>query len=81
VTFQWSDEILLTVICGVFRLPGDLSVLPVTDSGCLETYRVQQAVFCDTEGKVQAHDDIIVGVALLAGREQVVSVGLDSKTQ
>ena len=55
-------------------------MLAGADSGCLEVYRLQQKVLSDTEVRVQAHDDVIVGVALLAGgNETVVSVGLDSK--
>ena len=51
-----------------------------TDSGCLEVYQLKQKTVCDNEKRVQAHDDVIVGVALLAGgSEKVVSVGLDSK--
>ena len=68
---------MCNVLC---RMPGDMSVVAGADNGCLELYQLQQKVLCNTEDRVQAHDDIIVGVALLAGGgEKVVSVGLDSK--
>lgn len=51
------------------------------DSGCLEIYRLKQKTVYDAETRVQAHDDVIVGVAPLAGgNDKVVSVGLDSKS-
>ena len=49
------------------------------DNGCLEIFRVQGPVLCETEGRVQAHDDMVLGVALLAGGEKVVTVGQDRK--
>ena len=49
------------------------------DSGCVEVYRIQHTVLCETEVKVQAHDDMVLGVALLAGGERIVSVGQDTK--
>ena len=50
------------------------------DNGCVEAYRVQSKVLCETEVRVQAHDDMVLGVALLAaGGERVVSVGQDTK--
>ena len=51
------------------------------DSGCLDIYRLKQKTVYDAETRVQAHDDVIVGVAPLAGgSDKVVSVGLDSKS-
>ena len=42
---------------------------------------MKQKTVDDAETHVQAHDDVIVGVALLAGgNETIVSVGLDSKS-
>ena len=68
----------LCVIC-VCRLPEEQRVMAGCDNGCLEIFRVQGPVLCETEGRVQAHDDMVLGVALLAGGEKVVSVGQDKK--
>jgi WD40 repeat protein len=61
-------------------LSGEGCLVAGTDSGCLKVYRLKQKTVDDAETKVQAHNDVIVGVALLAGgNETIVSVGLDSK--
>ena len=49
------------------------------DNGCVEVYRTQGPVLCATEVTVQVHDDMVLGVALLAGEERAVTVGQDSK--
>ena len=61
------------------RLPGEQSVLAGCDNGCVEVYRTQGPVLCATEVTVQVHDDMVLGVALLAGEERAVTVGQDSK--
>lgn len=52
------------------------------DNGCVETYRVssQNNVLCETESQIQAHDDMVLGVALLACGEKTVTVGQDRKS-
>jgi WD40 repeat protein len=60
-------------------LPGEQGVLAACDSGCVEMYRVHGPVLCETESRVQAHDDMVLGVALLAGGEKAVTVGQDRK--
>ena len=62
------------------RLPGEQSVLAGCDNGCVEVYGVQRTVLCETESCVQAHDDMVLGVALLAGGEKAVTVGQDRKS-
>lgn len=61
-------------------LPGGMTICGGLDSGCLEVFQLQQKMVCSCDGRVvQAHDDVIVGVALLAGgSETVVSVSLDT---
>ena len=52
------------------------------DNGCVEIYRVsaQNTVLCETDSQIQAHDDMVLGVALLAGGEKTVTVGQDRKS-
>lgn len=76
---MYTQYIIDVTLCVMNRLPGNQAVLAGCDSGCLEVYRVQRIVLCETETKIQAHDDIILGVASLADGENVISVGQDSK--
>ena len=55
-------------------------MLAACDSGYVEMYRVHGPVLCETESRVQAHDDMVLGVALLAGGEKAVTVGQDRKS-
>lgn len=77
MSIRWILRILL-----FHRLPGEQWVVAGCDNGRVEMYRVsaQKTVLCETERPIQAHDDMVLGVALLAGGEKTVTVGQDRKS-
>ena len=66
-------------MCFPLRLPGSQSVVSAGDGGCVEVYRVQGPVVAELQSSVQAHDDMVLGVELLADSENTVTAGQDGK--